>query len=180
MVIGILLALQINNWNTARQEASTLDGYLSNIAKNIRSDTAALRDMRQFREAMVAYSNRVLEILRNEVATGKSISEAEFQVYFSDEISVFNDQYFHANQSGFEALKNAGYLGKIQDTALESNLYAYYGLVDEIAQQKRSLHEFIEDLQVGYYQRESSISVSWSGRNQQTCPMSTRPKVFPR
>ena len=35
-MIGILLALQINNWNTARQEANTLDRYLNNI----RSDTA--------------------------------------------------------------------------------------------------------------------------------------------
>lgn len=38
VVIGILIALQINNWNTDHQDAETLKGYLNNIAENIKAD----------------------------------------------------------------------------------------------------------------------------------------------
>ena len=38
VVIGILIALYINNLNTEKQDAITLNGYLNNIAENIKSD----------------------------------------------------------------------------------------------------------------------------------------------
>ena len=43
VVIGILIALQINNWNTRRQEQQELKGFISNISNNIRSDLDELR-----------------------------------------------------------------------------------------------------------------------------------------
>ena len=38
VVIGILIALQVNNWNEQRKEQKELDGYLSTISKNINRD----------------------------------------------------------------------------------------------------------------------------------------------
>ena len=38
VVIGILIALQINNWNTQKQESKSLREYLGRISINVKSD----------------------------------------------------------------------------------------------------------------------------------------------
>ena len=38
VVIGILIALSINNWNTKRQQQIELKGYLEKIASNMEQD----------------------------------------------------------------------------------------------------------------------------------------------
>ena len=40
VVIGILIALSINNWNTGRQQQRELQGYLEKIADNMKQDMA--------------------------------------------------------------------------------------------------------------------------------------------
>ena len=40
VVIGILIALSINNWNTGRQQQRELQGYLEKIAGNMKQDMA--------------------------------------------------------------------------------------------------------------------------------------------
>ena len=62
--------------------------------------------------------------------------------------TVFHDLKFHTQTSGFDAIKNSGYLSKIQGTEIESKLYDYYHLVDKIVEQERSLHETTESLEV--------------------------------
>ena len=46
VVIGILIALQINNWNQNRIENETLWGYLNNISVNIKNDLKQASDLK--------------------------------------------------------------------------------------------------------------------------------------
>ena len=48
VVIGILIALYINNLNTEKQESITLKGYLNNIAENVKSDQINLKTITTF------------------------------------------------------------------------------------------------------------------------------------
>ena len=50
VVIGILIALSINNWNEERKTNRQLQGYLSSIAKNIQSDTLEINIIKALRE----------------------------------------------------------------------------------------------------------------------------------
>ena len=43
VVIGILIALQINNANTYRKETHTLHGYLRSIKNNVESDKQQIK-----------------------------------------------------------------------------------------------------------------------------------------
>ena len=57
---------------------------------------------------------------------------------------AFFDFYFKPNIGGYEALKNSGYFGKINNTTLDSLLSNYHSLVYEIAQNEKSYNEYIE------------------------------------
>ena len=57
------------------------------------------------------------------------------------------DNSFQADLGGFDALKNSGYLGKIQGTRVETDLFKYYRMVDVIKNAEQSLNNFIEEME---------------------------------
>ena len=54
VVLGILIALQINNWNQNKLDQASLDDYLTSISRNIKSDIAELTTLREKRSNMAA------------------------------------------------------------------------------------------------------------------------------
>jgi uncharacterized membrane protein YgaE (UPF0421/DUF939 family) len=69
VVIGILIALSINNWNTKQQEIRELHGYLNSIKKNIQEDLGRVGSMKDRRESSILNSRAYLDIVdKNEIA----------------------------------------------------------------------------------------------------------------
>jgi len=58
VVVGILLALQINNWNENRKEQATLQSYLKSIARNMREDLVELEPLRDRRVESLYVASR--------------------------------------------------------------------------------------------------------------------------
>ena len=146
VVIGILIALYINNLNTEKQDSITLNGYLNNIAENIKSDQVNLEYITTFRDSSVISSKYFMKMIEQE-------SKAQYSTYFSKyfKFNPWLDESFQSNQSGFEALKNSGYLNKIQQTDLETELYKYYSLVQKIREEEQSLNSFMEEMEYDMY-----------------------------
>ena len=61
VIIGILVALQINNWNTEKQELKELKGCLSNGAKNLNADLIHVLEIKQFRDSSIEQSQYFFE-----------------------------------------------------------------------------------------------------------------------
>ena len=58
VIIGILIALQIDNWNANKLEQEALKGYLNTISSNIGSDLASIDELRS--ERLRAYELSVV------------------------------------------------------------------------------------------------------------------------
>lgn len=146
VVIGILIALYINNLNTEKQNSKTLQGYLNNISQNIASDQLNLKQMSAFRDSSVIGSKYFMKMIEEE-------SKEQYATYFFKyfKFNPWLDESFQSNQSGFEALKNSGYLNKIQQTDLETELYKYYSLVEKIKDEEESLNKFMEEMEYDMY-----------------------------
>ena len=148
VVIGILIALYINNLNTEKQDSIILNGYLNNISESIKLDQANLEQIAVFRDSSIIGSKYFMNIIEQE-----NTSKEEYSIYFS-EYFAYNpwlDKYFQSNNSGFEALKNSGYLSKIQQTIFETELYKYYGLVEKIENEEKYLNNFMEEMKYDIY-----------------------------
>ncbi len=148
VVIGILIALYINNLNTEKQDSIILNGYLNNISENIKLDQANLEQIAVFRDSSIIGSKYFMNIIEKE-----NTSKEQYSIYFS-EYFAYNpwlDKYFQSNNSGFEALKNSGYLSKIQQTTFETELYKYYGLVEQIENEEKYLNNFMEEMKYDIY-----------------------------
>jgi hypothetical protein len=143
VVIGILLALQIDNWNTNKQESKELHNYLRNIQNNLRADLIALEEIKVFRDSSFAYSQNYLRIANKDEITIDDFNTVENSSY-----KVYFDQYFKPRKSGFESLKNSGYIGKLNGTEIEVTLNDYYYIIDKIIEREESLNNTIENLEL--------------------------------
>jgi hypothetical protein len=83
-----------------------------------------------------------LKIAKKDKITIKDFTAIEYSDY-----NVFWDLYFKSHQSGFDALKNSGFIGKLNGTKLEENLNEYYYVLDKMQAKEISLNNTIEAME---------------------------------
>lgn len=121
VVIGILIALQANNWNTVKGEEQELNDYLLTIAQNIKSDLPVIQELKNKQDSVYYYTSRFWTFARKE---HYDFEDARFLAKIIT--ASFEVPNFNANQTGFESLRTSGLIGKIQGTALAEALFEYY------------------------------------------------------
>jgi len=122
VVIGILIALSINNWNEERKERHKEIAYLERLQKNITTDLEQFELNFKFYTQVFDFGNLVLSYAEDE----ETLSITSWKLLVS---------FFHASQiwplipttSTFEELKSSGELSLIQNVELRNSLSYYHG-----------------------------------------------------
>ena len=135
VVIGILIALNLNNRNQEKHEQLALNGYLNSIAKNIDSDIEKAQFINSKREKFIDRFSIQLDYYE----------KSDIKLISQNLLDVLELDYFNPNLSGFESLKNSGYLSKLQGSDIEELLNAYYNLVNEITLTENNYNRNIEN-----------------------------------
>lgn len=144
VLIGILLALQINNWNTARQQTAILKLHLINLRSNLLEDQERLGHLKFIHEFKF---HGFQYLLKEAGATpyDPSIDGMETPVMkdnqiWKDEIPVgYNDDFiaktflwshrvdvFNTNKTVLNEMKSTGMYSHIQNQELKSTILGYY------------------------------------------------------
>lgn len=153
VVIGILIALQINNWNQERIESEELEGLLQSISSSVQSDIKNLNLLTTARRNMGEKSRRIYDEHINSNKTTINLREVTYVgLAFQD---INNLISFSAKLSTFESLKNSTYYRKIQNTDLASLLFAYYINAQKIKQAEDRHNENIERRNQEWYTKFS-------------------------
>ena len=153
VVIGILIALQINNWNEEKKGKIELNQYLSSLKDNINGDLKVLDSLSERRQITVKYCKIEQLNFLNKTFNFDDTSNA-FLAYV--------DYYFNANTSGYDALKNSPYLGKINGTDLNNLIINYYAKIYQIEEAEKSYNEFVESLEAKQaYEFDRSLTMAY-------------------
>ena len=137
IVVGILLALQIDNWNSGKLQRESLNKYLNTISGNIANDLDRLKELRA--ERIEAYELGVRWFYFATRAPSYTVSEVILASDVINEASTL--RHFNASTSGYEALKSSGILDELQGTDVETLLYDYYDTVARIANLEQDHNE---------------------------------------
>jgi len=137
VVIGILIALQIDNWNSDKLQQETLRNYLRTIERNIGSDRASINEIRSARIRAMELGLRWASF--GDRRDSYDASEIIFAGWAIDQASTL--RHFNASSSGYEALKSSGALEQMQGTDIERLLYDYYDTINRIAAQEQDLND---------------------------------------
>lgn len=143
VVIGILIALQVNNWNEERIERRQLTRYAIGLISDLERDVDMLEPI------IEQMRNRLEEVdALNAYARSKSLSQIKnLDLWLLTR--PFSYRPYEWNRTAMEQLKSAGALQIINDTELVEKITAYESLsrhLDEDYSNDRSIIEAASNL----------------------------------
>ncbi len=153
VVIGILIALQINNANQRRIENETLWGYMRNIESNIENDLVRLTDINFVLDQLSTNTPNIWELRRKSDFTFR-----DYRLVQDHMNTVFSGVSFKTNTFGFETLQSTGYMGKLQGTDMEILLFNYYELAEQLTNWTNSERAFLDDILMEVQKTDWEIS----------------------
>jgi len=103
VVIGILIALQINNWNEYQKERKTEIKVLKEVVENLEVNILRLRSMIERCNTDNRSADIIISILDKNLVYSDSLGR-----YFSLALNRVDDQSF-LSYVGYESLKNVGF-----------------------------------------------------------------------
>lgn len=115
LVVGILLALQINNWNSRRLDREEAVKSYQNIVRQLMEDRSELTGVRDFNNYYSGRYERAGQLINNK-ATDKSDSIAVIIM----ELSQYSD--FHRSENIYETLVNSGAIQLLKNSKITSGL----------------------------------------------------------
>jgi hypothetical protein len=128
VVIGILIALQVNNWNEHRKDQIAVRNMLANLLDEIIQDSASINEVYQFEKHV---SLKAAEILYETHSNDAEISPDDSAVAKSFRYATFAP-VLNFNKNSYEELSNSNLIGQLGSTTLKSALLAYYGHIDRL------------------------------------------------
>lgn len=119
VVIGILIALQINNWNNGRIEANREQTILRNLRSDFNDNIAELNRIYDGTEASYRSSVRLLEIIKAD----DPVNPEEIEVLLNSIVNGFYSLDLHS--ASIDELINSGSLSVIKDVRLREQISSW-------------------------------------------------------
>lgn len=117
VMIGILLAVQINNWNEDRKVKNELQNILKTIASDLQRDTTVASSVIQLYDTIEVNSFRVVN---------KEINKKNYQKYPMLRSLVTLYSPYSVQTKGFDMLKSYSNKNEIQNDTLVSAINQFY------------------------------------------------------
>jgi hypothetical protein len=136
VVIGILIALQVNNWNEDRKDRFREQKILESIYDDINTDKKNIRSMMENERRNIGLNHQLISILKDPSSEYENSMDSLF-----GQINRYS--VFYPQRIGYESLKSAG-LDILKNDNLKAaivDLYDYqYGLIAETLDLKKQLY----------------------------------------
>jgi hypothetical protein len=154
VVLGILIALQINNWNEYRKDRKLEQDYYCRLKEDLQQDEAHLARLIVENEERIKMSNTALYHLQQKSPSRKEVINALRGA------TVRTTFTFKPNQAAYEDIKSSGKLNTLSDIKLKTQLINYYTTMTGIA----NVVDVNSGVTVGMYYRldKDFTELGWS------------------
>lgn len=127
VVIGILIALQINNWNEDKKEQNKVKSQLHNIVSDINQDIKETKIRINRIRIKTKYIEALADYLRKKEL--KDLNNLEF---FYKAYDFYGYRPFTWYKNGIDELKSSGSLKSIKNDSIRLMINKYYALTDHL------------------------------------------------
>lgn len=124
VVIGILIALSINNWNEANKNTKREYAFLTNLQQDLRSDSLRLKEIKERLEIAVSYKRVFESQMKGNVTAPDSLN-----AHFLQQYNLLID--FVPNSTTVDELSNNG-INLISDPSLRRQIVTLYNTYDDL------------------------------------------------
>jgi len=130
VVIGILIALSINNWNETRKSIASEKRYVSDLIQDLKNDSINLNRLDMFLKSKYASKLKIVPLLQ-----GNKVAIDSIEFHFASQWRI--QGRFTPTNITIEELKNSGSLNIIRDINLRRQIVSLYN--------SYSIESFTED-----------------------------------
>lgn len=139
VVIGILIALQINNWNEYRKAKAVERSFFQNVLLDLQKDREKLDYYHKFHTKRIEYLDTLLTYVRNPDRTMgiQKFGQYVEPIFYSAQAAQYN--------TTFESAKAMGTLGNLENKEILKDLSQYYADFVLIENMFTSINRFVEN-----------------------------------
>jgi len=134
-MVGILLALQIDNWNEARKDRSTEERYMERLLHDLQNDMI-------YFENQVSLSERIVSHLDSFLVEMYKTPDNPNDIKRITKHGTFNTDDLTLKNSTFRELISTGSMNIFSDQKVKVAIMDYYQLGEEIASQIKEFNLF--------------------------------------
>lgn len=124
VVIGILIALQINNWNEDRKQRNLEMDYYCQLFEDVSQDAIQVNNQIEQSQKRLDAANTMLQLLQTDHPTYDKVMHAALEA-----LSLVT-YTLRPNLTAFEDLKSSGNLYILRDNAIKTKITDYYSKLD--------------------------------------------------
>ncbi len=135
VMIGILIALQVNNWNEERLIRQTAEYHFSLLKQDLNEDKRLLLELKNTFETDLKRAQRLLDIMKRTEISTDSIPV--------DMLHMILEYNFKPRNSGIDILVNSGGIGALEIEA-QNLISQYYRSIDAVIERDRITNVFIQ------------------------------------
>jgi len=140
VIIGILLALQINNRNTERNEKATFESNLQFVIEDLEQDKTDLLKLKKERQQVISKTEFILQAVKEQ----KMLSSHE--IYNNSEIMLWKS--FDINNNGHERILSSNLYEAINFQPIRKKIRAYILFYQQIKDLEKKLNESVEEMEI--------------------------------
>lgn len=147
VVIGILIALSINNWNTNRVERITEKEYMQSMLTDLKKDKSVLNSKLEFGPIPIIYNDSLFKELQKRPLLGREKRIYHFLLLFTNSIDIsYHDRTISQlrNSGGFQLVRNK----KVSDAIVDYDIYMRESI--KIIESSRSTDLINNDIMINY------------------------------
>ena len=140
VMVGILLALQINNWNETKKEQAITNKYLSGFVSDLEKDRAQLDNLINVRKKQSASAKALLNMIES--------NDYDLDSFYSHFYYLFPFYRFTPNSNTLEEVLNSSHLRFITNEDIKNRLldlrnsYKRIILNEEHVYEDRSVYQY--------------------------------------
>ena len=137
VVIGILIALQVNNWNEQRKSIAQAKKNLATIRLNLQDDIKQAEDLLLETKTALNYANTFFDQFKTLAPLDNKVQMYLIYLMFERSIEV--------NETGLNALLNAEGMSFI-DEDLQGKILDYYRFIEQLKRREENANVEIKEL----------------------------------
>jgi type II secretory pathway pseudopilin PulG len=142
VVIGILIALQINNWNEARKEKRQLKHVLINLSQELKQNSNYFDDVYEAEKNIFLNS---AELLFNEHSKNNVSEENDSILGRSFRFACFTPN-IKSTRNAYQELMRSDLLNHVTSNTLNDQLKEYYSQIDFLQNYTEQAYQISNDL----------------------------------
>ena len=151
VMIGILLALQVNNWNSNRIEKKKEANYIENINKQFQLNRAQLDSVTLNHQKVYSNATKIINLMPIDI---KTVNKDSLSFYIT---GTFYSYTFNPQQSTVNSLTNTSSFEIISNLELRELLQKWEELVKDYQEEEISFKKYFLDSYIPYFKNHISF-----------------------